>query len=224
MLTIDPLDPDLDWDAFDPEDLVAARIRTYLTEDGEGDRIDLAGRKAAEAQLRARLNDDQNKRRDQHKAAEAEKKSQQIAQLFKGGPAFEAARNAMNKSAPNAAAEAFKKLGITNSLTSSGKPEDLVGSKTKHVSVDIPEYEPAPNPVPEKLDHLIEAANTAAANSEERAKRADESAASSKFWAITSAVIAVVGIATTIIIAVATHHPQTPPQPVPTPTIKQTIE
>lgn len=222
MIEIDPLDPDHNWENYDPEDLVTANIREYLIEDEDNDRIDLEELKEAEGQLRARLNDDQNERRDQHKAAESKTTIKRFAQLAKGGPA----------------SEAFKKLGITNSITSTGKPEDLVGSKTKRISVDIPEYEPAPNPVPEKLDDLIKAASDqlaeqkeitktakqAAADSKKRAEDAEISAERSMYLAVASVLVAILGIAASIYFSTTPHDPQTPPQPTSTPIIEQTIK
>ncbi|MCU4297630.1 hypothetical protein D3I60_11150 [Brevibacterium permense] len=222
MIELDPSDPDHNWDNYDSEDLVTANIREYMIEDGDDDRIDLESLKEAEGQLRNRLNDDQNQRRDQHKTAESKKTIKRFAQLTKGGPA----------------SEAFKKLGITNSLTGTGKPEDLVGSKMKRVSVDIPEYEPAPNPVPEKLDDLIKAASDqlteqkeitktakqAAADSKKRADDAEISAQRSMYLAIASMLVAILGIATSIYFSATPHGPQTPPQPNSTPTIEQTTK
>lgn len=236
MIEIDPSDPGHNWDEYDPEELVTAKIREYLIEDGDDDRIDLEELKEVEGQLRNRLNDDQKARRDKHQAAESEKTMQRFSKLATGGPAFEAVRNSLLNGASNAAKEAFSKSGLTN--TGTPKPEDLVGSKTKSIPHSFPQYEPAPNPVPEKLDDLIKAASDqlteqkeitktakqAAVDSKKRADDAEISAQRSMYVAVASILVAILGIAASIYFSATPHAPQTPPQPTNTPTIVQTTK
>lgn len=153
MIEIDPSDPGHNWDEYDPEELVTAKIREYLIEDGDDDRIDLKQLRQAEHQLRNRHTDEQNERRDRHKAEEGKKTARQLSKGLTSQPAYLHAFKTFQYGATEHVKNAFKNSNFTTAATSDDVIRQLQQPVIPHA--DISDFTPAPNRTPEQLDDLI---------------------------------------------------------------------
>lgn len=163
MLEINISDPDHDWDKYESEDLVTAKIvqDPYITEDGKEVRINLDDRVEAEKQLSNRLSEEQKERRREHKNERARQNAQTLAKHFTGTAAMKQAAETLNGYTSRMISDAVSKSGVNEVMKPArplGGPVDIGPKAPTIPHSDMRAYTPAPNRTPEQLDRITQVA------------------------------------------------------------------
>lgn len=155
MTEIDPSDPAHNWDNYDPEDLVTAKIiRPSSTDDDGKVRIDATQLVEAEKELRKRLTEEQKERRDAHRTEETKKTAQRLSKSITNQPAYLHAFETFQSGATEQIKNAFKKSDFITAATS----DDLIRPPHRPIipHTDLSNIKPEPNRTPEQLDSVID--------------------------------------------------------------------